>query len=162
MKDELYFAYGSNINLRQMEQRCPNAELAGPVTLENYELQFRGNSRMCGVATIVPKEGSSVPGVLWRLTPACEKSLDIYEGYPSLYDKQWVTVKNKAGRDIQVMAYVMTNEKTRPFSPPSLYYYNGIREGYKSFGFNDRILYDAAKQAEREARKVYKKRQQER
>ncbi len=42
---KLYFAYGSNINLDQMAQRCPDAQVVGPVTLENYELLFRGNLR---------------------------------------------------------------------------------------------------------------------
>lgn len=46
MEETLYFAYGSNINLEQMEHRCPDAQLVGPVTLQNYELQFRGQ-RLC-------------------------------------------------------------------------------------------------------------------
>ena len=40
MENTLYFAYGSNINLGQMEYRCPNASVMGPVTLENYELLY--------------------------------------------------------------------------------------------------------------------------
>ena len=43
MEEILYFAYGSNINLEQMAHRCPDAQIMGPVTLENYELQFRGS-----------------------------------------------------------------------------------------------------------------------
>lgn len=50
MEETLYFAYGSNINLEQMEHRCPDALLVGPVTLQNYELQFRGS----GFATVAP------------------------------------------------------------------------------------------------------------
>lgn len=52
---KLYFAYGSNINLDQMAQRCPDAQVVGPVTLENYELLFHGNLRGAGVATIAPR-----------------------------------------------------------------------------------------------------------
>lgn len=78
---KLYFAYGSNINLDQMAQRCPDAQVVGPVTLENYELLFRGNLRGAGVATIAPREGSTVHGLLWNITPECERSLDYYEGY---------------------------------------------------------------------------------
>lgn len=52
MADKLYFAYGSNINLEQMDYRCPDATVVGPVVLENYELLFRRG----GFATIVPKE----------------------------------------------------------------------------------------------------------
>ena len=48
----LYFAYGSNINLHQMELRCPDACVVGPVALEHYELLFRRG----GFATIAPRE----------------------------------------------------------------------------------------------------------
>ena len=43
MEENLYFAYGSNLDLEQMAQRCPDAEIVGPVRLENYELRFRGS-----------------------------------------------------------------------------------------------------------------------
>ena len=105
---KLYFAYGSNINLDQMAQRCPDAQVVGPVTLENYELLFHGNLRGAGVATIAPREGSTVHGLLWNITPECERSLDYYEGYPHLYGKEPVTVHGHDGQEHTVMAYVMT------------------------------------------------------
>ena len=37
-----YFAYGSNLNLKQMETRCPNAELVSAAELEGFKLVFRG------------------------------------------------------------------------------------------------------------------------
>ena len=36
MEENLYFAYVSNLDLEQMAQRCPDAEIVGPVRLENY------------------------------------------------------------------------------------------------------------------------------
>ena len=83
MEETLYFAYGSNINLEQMEHRCPDAQLVGPVTLQNYELQFRGS----GFATVAPKKDCVVHGLLWKLTPKSEQALDRYEGYPRHYTK---------------------------------------------------------------------------
>lgn len=44
-EEKLYFAYGSNINLDQMDMRCPDARVVGTVVLEGYELLFRGNLR---------------------------------------------------------------------------------------------------------------------
>ena len=93
MEETLYFAYGSNINLEQMEHRCPDALLVGPVTLQNYELQFRGS----GFATVAPKKDCVVHGLLWKLTPSCEQSLDRYEGYPRHYIKEAVTVQTADG-----------------------------------------------------------------
>ena len=97
MGERLYFAYGSNINLDQMDRRCPNAQVVGPVVLENYKLLFRSNTRNAGVATIRPHKGRKVHGLLWKITPECEKSLDIYEGYPRLYEKEDVTVRDSSG-----------------------------------------------------------------
>ena len=133
MEERLYFAYGSNINLDQMAHRCPAAQVVGPVVLDGYKLLFRGNSRGNGVATIAPHKGRKVYGLLWKITPECEKALDIYEGFPRLYDKQDVTVQGKDGREFTVMAYVMTGLWREP-SVPSSYYYNGILEGYRQNG----------------------------
>lgn len=88
MKDRYYFAYGSNMNLEQMKYRCPAAEVVENVRLENYRLAFRGRAPGNGVATVLPEKGSYVEGVLWKITEACEKSLDFYEGFPSFYGKE--------------------------------------------------------------------------
>jgi len=133
MVDGLYFAYGSNINLNQMAYRCPAAEVVGPVVLNDYKLLFRGNYRGNGVATIAPHKGRKVHGLLWRITPECEKSLDVYEGFPRLYDKQPVTVRDQNGQAVTVMAYVMTDLCREP-AVPSNVYYNGILEGYRQNG----------------------------
>ena len=131
--EKLYFAYGSNINLGQMAHRCPDAQMVGPVTLAGYELRFRSNIGGYGVATITPKRGSQVPGLLWRITPACEQSLDRYEGYPRLYGKETVTVRDRAGQSYTVMAYIMTERYREPALPSNLYY-SGILEGYRQNG----------------------------
>ena len=130
---KLYFAYGSNINLDQMAHRCPAAQAVGPVTLEGYELLFRGNNAGHGVATIAPKQGGTVHGLLWQITPQCEWSLDRYEGYPTLYGKEAVNVKDAQGQEITVMAYRMTERYQFP-SVPSKFYYDGIEEGYRQNG----------------------------
>ena len=142
---KLYFAYGSNINLDQMAYRCPDAKVVGPVTLEGWELLFRGS----GVATIGPKEGSTVHGLLWRLTPDCERSLDHYEGFPHLYGKKSVSVKDKSGQTASVMAYIMTERYRAPAVPPAPYY-QGIRKGYRQNGLPVAALKKAWEHAVRE------------
>ena len=140
MSETLYFAYGSNINLRQMAVRCPDAKVVEPAVLEDYELLFRGNGSSFGVATISPKEGCQVLGLLWRITPYCELSLDIYEGYPRLYEKQVITLRTKSGKQVQAMAYVMTREKERLPTMPTRSYYTGIQEGFRQNGLPERSL----------------------
>ena len=130
MEENLYFAYGSNLDLEQMAQRCPDALLVGPVTLQNYELQFRGS----GFATVAPKKGSVVYGLVWKLTPQCEQSLDRYEGYPRHYTKETVTVKDAAGTEIPVMVYIMAEPYCRQPALPSPYYYRVIQRGFEANG----------------------------
>lgn len=164
MADKYYFAYGSNINLNQMERRCPDATVVEPVVLPNHELLFRGNSAGCGVATIRPKEGSQVHGLLWKITDRCERSLDIYEGYPHLYKKAPVTVKNSKGENISVMAYIMNNERNLAPVPPSISYYDGIEAGFKQNGLPENSLREALSKVWREYEvfQKQKKHQQER
>ena len=115
------------MDLDQMAYRCPKAEVAETVRLEGYRLTFAGAGS--GLATIFPEEGSHVDGVLWSLTGDCEKSLDLYEGYPEFYDKQEITVKNKGGREIKTIVYIMTKDYMQNFNPPGRSYLTGILKG---------------------------------
>jgi len=121
---KIYIAYGSNMNLKQMKMRCPNAKPIGKSTLENYKLVFKG------VADVVKCEGEKVPIVIWEITDECEKALDIYEGYPRLYRKEYATVKI-GNKEVNGMMYVMNYGKG---SAPSKHYFNIIKEGYNDFG----------------------------
>ena len=151
MPDKLYFAYGSNTNLDQMRYRCPDAKVIDTVTLPDYELLFRGSDGS-GLATIEPKQGSVVHGLLWRITPRCERSLDRYEGFPSLYDKRDVTVRDSHGRSISVMAYVMVGGRRLQPARPSGFYYQGILDGYRQTGLPVEALGDALEHARREVK----------
>ena len=117
-KEKLYFAYGSNMNLNQMAFRCPDAEVVESVRLEGYRLAFRTNGGGNGVATILPKEGSYVDGVLWRISERDEQHLDHYEGFPFLYGKEPVTVTNQDGvrREIKDAA-VLFQQSFQPRIP---------------------------------------------
>lgn len=146
----LYVAYGSNINLDQMSRRCPDAEVVDMVTIANHELLFRGCAGS-GLATIRPKAGCVVHGLLWNLTPRCEKALDRYEGYPTLYGKRDVMVRDSRGRIFSVMAYVMQPELELQPAEPSDFYYQGIREGYCQNGLPVQALDNALRHVRREA-----------
>ena len=77
---KVYVAYGSNLNMEQMRDRCPTAEFIGTGAIENYELQFKGSLHNAH-ATIAPKEGSSALVGVWRIQKRDESHLDMYEGY---------------------------------------------------------------------------------
>lgn len=150
MKESYYFAYGSNMNLDQMAYRCPAASVVEKVKLEGYRLTFCGRGKGCGVATILPEEGSRVEGVLWKITPECEKSLDFYEGYPHLYGKETVLVQGKDGVKREVMAYTMNAPyKDQPAIPSDLYFM-GIVGGCHQNGISSCSVTDALKRVREE------------
>lgn len=136
-----YLAYGSNLNIQQMRQRCPDAVPVSSAVILDYRLLFRR-----GVATIEPMKGASVPVGIWKITNADEKALDRYEGYPYLYTKKDFPLRFK-GRMITGMAYIMT--PGHPITPPRAGYLETIEKGYHNFGFDTGTLYEAAEEAER-------------
>jgi len=116
MLKSLYFAYGANMHPGQMEWRCPKALARQAFILRDWELKFYNH------ATIEPKRGNQVAGVLWEITPECEQSLDAFEGYPSYYTKRtWIQ------DDIQFFFYEMTSPKS---GKPSEGYVLDIRDSY--------------------------------
>jgi len=136
-----YLAYGSNLNMRQMRQRCPDAVPISSAVILDYRLLFRR-----GVATIEPMKGASVPVGIWKITNADEKALDRYEGYPYLYTKKDFPLRFK-GRMIKAMAYIMT--PGHPITPPRGGYLETIETGYHDFGFDTGTLFEAAEDSER-------------
>lgn len=132
MRDSIYAAYGSNLNFSQMAMRCPDAKVLTTARLDGYELVFRGNPHGA-VATIEPREGSSVPILLWTISKKDEQALDRYEGYPSFYGKQSMTFQAE-GQDVSAMVYVMTPGHLA--GSPSRFYLNTIMEGYQDCGFD--------------------------
>ena len=130
-QERLYIAYGSNLNLPQMERRCPTAEVVGTSEIKNYELLFRG------VATVEPKEGASVPILLWKIEALDEAALDRYEGWPHLYRKEMMDVELE-GKSVSAMVYVMND--VRFLGMPLESYYKVIEEGYQTAGFDTAVL----------------------
>ena len=135
-KDKFYIAYGSNLNLEQMRYRCPTAEVVGKSTLENYRLRFRGYSASA-FATVEPAEGHSVPVLVWKIKSSDEARLDRYEGAPSQYRKETLSVTVN-GETMNAMIYIM-NERF-PYNQPSKSYYQVILDSYMELGFDSKIL----------------------
>ena len=123
------------MNLDQMAYRCPKAEVIGVVRLEGYRLAFAGG-RDYGVATILPETGSHVDGVLWEIGKTDERKLDVYEGFPRLYGKESIAVKDKEGREHPVMVYTMNAPYRDDRALPNDTYLNGIVIGCRQNGID--------------------------
>lgn len=84
-----YFAYGSNLGLKQMKRRCPNSRYIGRARLVNYRWQI--NER--GYANVVEAEGHWVDGLVYEINPTDEAKLDINEGVSkNAYTKEQLKV----------------------------------------------------------------------
>ena len=82
MKKFLYFAYGSNLNIEQMKQRCSNAFGISPAVLNGWQLLERT------YADIEECPGECVNGALYEISEKDLAELDLYEGYPEYYTRQ--------------------------------------------------------------------------
>ncbi|MFC1942962.1 gamma-glutamylcyclotransferase family protein [Chloroflexota bacterium] len=129
-----YFAYGSNLNQKQMRERCPGSKPEFIATLPNYKLVFVGWSRQRrgGVTSIRHFRGERVLGAIYEISDSDLRRLDSYEGYPGNANRLNVTVFNEDGEPIQTITYIKASqsEETRP-SPE---YLSVIQQGYRDWG----------------------------
>ena len=144
-KKRYYLAYGSNLNMEQMQYRCPGAVPLGTAELEGYRLLFKG-SKTGSYLTIEKAEGFTVPVGVWAVTEADEKRLDCYEGLPHFYYKEnlditYMGLVSKKAHKVNAFVYIM--QEDRPFGIPSHLYVNICRQGYADFGFNQETLAQA-------------------
>ena len=136
----LYVAYGSNLNREQMRWRCPSARAVATAILPDYRLMFKG-SKTGSYLTIEPCDGEEVPVVLWSVTAADVKNLDMYEGYPHFYYKKSVNLSCDDGKKRKAFVYIMHED--RPLGVPSARYVGTCAEGYQDFGFDLKYIRDA-------------------
>ena len=128
----LNWAFGSNLCVRHMAMRCPRAKKFRAFTVGEAALVFRH------VADVTDRADSVVPGGLWKITPQCEASLDVYEGVASgLYLKRYLEVKID-GKYEDVLFYQM--RESHGVMPPGDRYLATIVEGYRDFGLDLDIL----------------------
>ena len=130
---EYYLAYGSNLNLGQLAHRCPDAKHVGNVTVDDWQLVFRG------VADIEPAVGKKLVAGIFKISKQDEIALDRYEGYPNLYYKDFMDMQLD-GQPIKVMYYRMHKSG---IARPSDYYYKTILQGFMDCGLDISVLAEA-------------------
>ena len=135
----LYGAYGANLNMANMEVRCPQAKPILGFNLVGYRLVFNG------VADIIKDKDTKVPIGLWKITKECEKSLDRFEGYPHLYKKIRLKIDVPGFVGQKVMFYVM---RRKGVALPPASYFNTIAQGYDDFALDKDYLNWAVHEAD--------------
>lgn len=144
----LYVAYGTNMNAEEMRVRCPNSRCLGAADIRDHELCFKG------CADCTPKKGASAPALLWEIDLKDWKTLDTYEGYPSLYTRKHVIVDHRSnGKAYDAIMYCMTASHDTLF-PPAESMYKRIEAGYKHYGIDTKPLEKAAAVSKAAERKM--------
>ena len=126
-----YFAYGSNLNRKQMREHCLESTPRSLATLPNYKLVFVGWSRQWrgGVASIKPFGGEKVLGAIYEVSESCLKKLDKYE---SSYNRLKVTIFDEDGQSFEVITYIKSGQSEE--EKPSAEYLSVIQQGYRDWG----------------------------
>ena len=139
----IYFAYGSNMNDRQMKERCPSAARLGIGHLPNHALCFAGYSACWGgaVASVTPRKDDRASGVLYTLDRDDMIALDGFEGHPFVYVRVLRDIVQRNGARIRAHVYIH-REQFRV--EPSPAYLSVLRNAYRLHGFDSHKLLHAA------------------
>src|ERR1700739_3966992 len=105
-----YFAYGSNLCVRQMARRCPDAADPRRAVLADHDWLI--NQR--GVATVEPFDGTAVQGGVWQVSGRDLATLDSAEGVPQRYRRDQLTVHTDHGPSD---AWVYIDHRVHPGAP---------------------------------------------
>lgn len=125
LRSPAYFAYGSNLSHKQMDERCPGAVFVGAGLVTGY--RFLINKR--GFATITPDGDSAVYGGIYLLTDAHIASLDGHEGVDAgSYEKTTIAATATENPEaLECLVYI--DPRTDP--------------GFPNMGYLEKILHGA-------------------
>ena len=126
-------AYGRNLDLKRMKEKCPNCKLFGSGILYDWQIAFKK------YITIEPKLGKEVPVGIWIINKKAEKELDAIEQFPIMYRKEYVDISIN-GKDKKALVYLI-NDSNPTF--PKKDYFERLLIGYKDFGFDRKYLDEA-------------------
>ncbi len=113
-----YFAYGSNLDVRQLEARCPSSRGLCRARLPHHRLDFTYYSTrwVGGAADVVPHSGSDVWGAVYELDAAELALLDRFEGG---YERVPLRVLDDSGSEFDVVSYRVREKHS--FRPTDIY-----------------------------------------
>ncbi|KAF2746353.1 hypothetical protein M011DRAFT_378436, partial [Sporormia fimetaria CBS 119925] len=144
----IYFGFGSNLWLHQMSIRCPTSTYLGVARLNNYKwiINGRGYANVVSITNTNTSTGTTTPpskeepdynttvyGLVFSLLPADEARLDVNEGVPFAYQKEylecefwpsegerWVDVGEEPEERREMLVYV-DRERVEESSPREEY-----------------------------------------
>jgi gamma-glutamylcyclotransferase (GGCT)/AIG2-like uncharacterized protein YtfP len=136
----LYFAYGSNLDWKQMKERCPSAQFVCRAVLQDHRLAFTrlSKGRDCGVADVINERGKVVWGVVYQISDYDIGALDKNEGFQPnrkrdenayVRENYHVYEEGNIEKPLSVTIYIANKQENPP--PPNNDYKRLIVEGAK-------------------------------
>ena len=136
----LYFAYASNLDPQQMQERCPGHRVVGLASLHDHRIAFPRFSERWGGGTASPvhAHGQQIWGVVFDISDEQMAVLDSHEDFRSAgdqhnaYDRETVTVDvvrpddGSVPRRVRAATYVARPSNPQP---PSRRYMDAILRG---------------------------------
>lgn len=130
---KLCLAYGRNLDLLRMKEKCPHCALIGQGILKGWRIAFRK------YITLEKFEGGEVPVGIWQIDEEGERELDIIEDFPTMYRKEYVDIEIN-GKTKKALLYLINDLK--PKFPDKLYF-ERLLIGYNDFKFDRKYLDEA-------------------
>jgi gamma-glutamylcyclotransferase len=134
------FAYGSNLCIERLHARTPSARVLDVGTVGGHGLRWHKRSRDGSGKCNIVETGNDedlVWGVVYELTPDDKIVLDMFEGLGEDYFEKVVSVKTRAGTEVEAIAYVanpsLLDESVRPYA----WYKGFVVTGAEQHGFPD-------------------------
>ena len=141
---QLVFAYGSNMDIAQMRERCPDSkDRFDPVVAkaEGWKLCFPRPSgpRKGGVGSIIRAPGEVVWGVVYHIVTSRDlKRLDKREGvFTEAYHRERLVVRTQEDKDLETWTYFAVPQDIPPKDyPPAKEYLSLYIRGAEHFGID--------------------------
>jgi gamma-glutamylcyclotransferase len=117
-KTDLYFAYGSNLDARQMRERCPSSLPLCRARLPGHALDFTYYSTRWsgGAADVIRRAEDVVWGVVYQLEAG---ELELLDRYELGYERVALEVVDDRARVHPVLSYSVREKGS--FAPSDVY-----------------------------------------
>ncbi len=125
-----YFAYASNLNQKQMKERCPDSRPLFTAVLPHYRLVFTGWSRQWrgATASIRSFRGDRVRGAVYEVPEQCLRRLDRFEAG---YQRLKVMVLGEDNEPVEAVTYIKARQEEE--GTPSPQYLAVIQQGLRDW-----------------------------
>jgi gamma-glutamylcyclotransferase (GGCT)/AIG2-like uncharacterized protein YtfP len=121
--DARYFAYGSNLAARVMEEWCPGAAYLGPARLDGFRLAFlrRSTRWKAGAADVMPADGHAVWGALYEVGADELAALDRKEFVAQSGYRRREVVVHHDGSKVPAATYEVVDKAEDELTPKAEY-----------------------------------------